>query len=115
MDSVSIQELRQEQIDVDIIAVTAANDTQTVKTLLRHGAIDYIVKPFTFERLQQAFKQYNDRYRQLNQCGEISQDKLDRVLSAVKKDDAKMVAVPRRMHQQTFGIKYSKLPFKYRK
>jgi two-component system, CitB family, response regulator DctR len=50
-----IQELRQEQIDVDIIAVTAANDTPTVKSFMRYGVMDYIVKPFTFERMQNHF------------------------------------------------------------
>ncbi|MFC0559335.1 response regulator [Halalkalibacter alkalisediminis] len=105
-----IQELRQEQIDVDIIAVTAANDTQTVKTLLRHGVMDYIVKPFTFERLQQAFKQYKDMYRQLNQAGEISQDKLDKVLSAAKMDQAKAMAdLPKGLHEQTLNQIYTYL------
>ncbi|MBU8907762.1 response regulator [Desertibacillus haloalkaliphilus] len=75
-----VQQLRQEDTDVDIIAVTAANDTKTVKTLMRYGAIDYIVKPFTFERLEKALKQYKDVYLQLNEQAEVSQDQLDEVL-----------------------------------
>lgn len=105
-----IQELRQEQMDVDIIAVTAANDTKTVKMLLRHGVIDYIVKPFTFERLQQAFKQYQDLHKQLNQVGEISQDKLDQVLSSASKSDEKAALVlPKGLHEQTLSQVYNYL------
>jgi two-component system response regulator DctR len=103
-----IQELRQEQIDVDIIAVTAANDSQTVKSLLRHGVIDYIVKPFTFERLKQAFNQYKDVYRQLNHDGAISQDKLDEMMSSSKRDNPKSsVDLPKGLHEQTLSQVYN--------
>ncbi|MCD8508920.1 MAG: response regulator [Bacillus sp. (in: Bacteria)] len=74
--------LRQEQQDVDIIAVTAANDTMTVKKLLRYGVVDYIVKPFTFERLKRALGQYKEMYDQLKQNEKISQNKLDEVMLA---------------------------------
>ncbi|MFC0472693.1 response regulator [Halalkalibacter kiskunsagensis] len=105
-----IQELRQEKIDVDIIAITAANDTTTVKTLLRHGVIDYIVKPFTFERLKQAFQQYKDVYRQLNQDGLMSQDKLDAVLSSPKNNEQKPSAdLPKGLQEQTLNQIYNYL------
>ncbi|WP_332691919.1 response regulator [Halalkalibacter lacteus] len=105
-----IQDLRQEKVDVDIIAVTAANDTKTVKALLRYGVIDYIVKPFTFERLKQAFKQYIDVQSQLNQDVPMTQDKLDEVLSTQKKDELKSSAdLPKGLHEQTLNQIYNYL------
>lgn len=76
----TIAKLRQHQLDVDIIAVTAANDTVTVKKLLRYGVVDYIVKPFTFERLRQALEQYKEMHDKLRYHEKISQDKLDEVM-----------------------------------
>lgn len=81
----TIKNLRDSQQNVDIIAVTAANDTNTIKTLLRYGVIDYIVKPFTYERLSKALNKYRDMYNQLNKPGEFSQAKLD-VLFKQKED-----------------------------
>ena len=49
-----LQALRRRDIPVDAIMVTAANDTATVDQLLKLGAVDYLVKPFTYERFQQA-------------------------------------------------------------
>src|SRR5690606_6201994 len=89
----------QEQYDVDIIAVTAAKDTNSVKKLLRNGVVDYIVKPFTFERLEKALQQYKTVYRQLNQIEEVSQDKLDELM--VKRVKEKPTELPKGLQEQT--------------
>ena len=39
----AITKLRQDKSDVDILAVTAANDSETVKELLRYGVVDYLL------------------------------------------------------------------------
>lgn len=96
-----IAELRQAQIDVDIIAVTAANDTTTVKKLLRNGVVDYVVKPFTFERLEAALKQYKNVYRQLTQVSEVSQEKLDQLI--IKKSKENSADLPKGLQLQTLN------------
>ena len=102
-----IRELRQMQIDVDIIAVTAANDTNSVKTLLRHGVIDYIVKPFTFERLQKALNQYKHVYQQLHHIHKVSQDKLDEVMSLNNAEEKS--TLPKGLHALTLNQIYETL------
>ena len=39
---------------VDVIVITAANDKESVQTALHYGAVDYLIKPFSFERFQDA-------------------------------------------------------------
>lgn len=97
----TISKLRQEQLDVDIIAVTAANDTSTVKKLLRYGVVDYIVKPFTFERLKQALEQYKEMYDQLNRNSKFSQDKLDEVM--MQKENSKSNELPKGLQLMTLN------------
>jgi two-component system response regulator DctR len=103
-----IQELRHEQMDVDIIAVTAANDTQTVKAFMRHGVIDYIVKPFTFDRMEKAFLQYKEVYKQLYHESAISQDKWDKVMASPKKEmmGKDVHSLPKGLHDQTLNQIY---------
>lgn len=73
----TIKNLRESQQNVDIIAVTAANDPETIRTFMRYGVVDYIVKPFTYERLSKALKKYRMLYEQFKQTGEFSQANLD--------------------------------------
>ena len=49
-----LKALREEEIPLDAIMVTAANDAKTVDTLLHLGVVDYLVKPFGQERPQRA-------------------------------------------------------------
>lgn len=52
--------IREKDRDVDVIVVSAASDNQTIKKALRYGAVDYLVKPFEFERLNKALTTYRD-------------------------------------------------------
>lgn len=62
---------------IDIIMVTAACNTNDIQTALRLGVIDYIVKPFTFQRFRTALISYQERVRLLSSSEILNQDQLD--------------------------------------
>ena len=62
---------------IDIIMVTAACNTNDIQTALRLGVIDYIVKPFTFERFRTALISYQERIRLLSSAEILNQNQLD--------------------------------------
>jgi len=72
-----LKQIRQENISTDIILVTAAKDTATIQETLRYGAVDYLIKPFNFERLQQALLNYLNLRQLINEHADVSQDELD--------------------------------------
>lgn len=43
---------------IDVIMISAATDGASIGHALRHGAIDYLIKPFTLERFRQALERY---------------------------------------------------------
>ena len=45
-------------LEPDVIVVSAANDSETIKLMLQNGAMDYIIKPFKIHRIQQALEKY---------------------------------------------------------
>ncbi len=49
-----------------IIMITAANDIQTVEAALSNGVVDYLVKPFTYERFAQAIDKVQDYVKLLS-------------------------------------------------
>lgn len=63
-----------------IIMITAANDVQTVEAALTNGVVDYLVKPFTYERFSQAIDKVQD-YMDLLSKEKINQDLIDDYLN----------------------------------
>lgn len=72
--------LRAQAIPVDAIMVTAANDTASVDTLLKLGVVDYLVKPFTYERFQQALDTFC-RHREAVHGQAVTQGELDKLFA----------------------------------
>ncbi|SES67613.1 two-component system, CitB family, response regulator DctR [Salinibacillus kushneri] len=72
-----IQQLRAQQVQADIIVITAANDKETLRTMLHNGVVDYIIKPFKFERLQKALQNYRTYVRKLSSKQALNQQQID--------------------------------------
>lgn len=64
-----------------IIMITAANDIQTVEAALTNGVVDYLVKPFTYERFSQAVDKVQE-YVSLLSKEKINQDSIDDYLNS---------------------------------
>ena len=75
-----LKEIRRQGIPSDVIMITAAQDVSTVQDVLRFGVVDYIIKPFKFERIQAALNNYQSYSEQLRNRGEMNQEDLDRLI-----------------------------------
>lgn len=75
----TLQRLRTMALPVDVVAVTAAKDAETIRTMLRHGAFDYIIKPFKLERVKQTLERYRLQHDAWTEVP-LTQDDLDRLL-----------------------------------
>ncbi|MFJ7735826.1 response regulator [Lysinibacillus sp. NPDC097287] len=77
---VTLGKIREEQLVVDVIAVTAANDMPTIQRILHLGVYDYIMKPFTFERIEQTLKNYQAFKAKLKGMQDLTQQDLDHLM-----------------------------------
>jgi two-component system response regulator DctR len=85
----TLQQLRTMALPVEVVAVTAAKDAETIRTMLRNGAFDYIIKPFKLERVKQTLERYRMQYEAWTGAPSVTQDELDRLLHhAGTEDDA---------------------------
>lgn len=75
-----LKEIRRQGIPSDVIMITAAQDVSTVQDVLRFGVVDFIIKPFKFERIQTALNNYQSYSEQLRDRGEMNQEALDRLI-----------------------------------
>ena len=53
-----LREIRKEYRGIDVIMITAANDTETVSEAIRGGAFGYLIKPITIDKLILTLKQF---------------------------------------------------------
>jgi len=78
--------IREKNILTDVILITAASDKENIQTALRYGAVDYLIKPFEFERFNQALIQYKEKYHFFANNHVLRQEDLDgRILSTEQK------------------------------
>ena len=67
MDGIeTLKRIREKGDDVDIILITAAQEGNIIKEVMRFGAFDYIIKPFTFERVKAALDSYRQLFERIN-------------------------------------------------
>jgi response regulator of citrate/malate metabolism len=64
---------------VDVIVISAARDLDTLRTALRGGVFQYLVKPFEIESLRSRLEDYAAHWAELHHLTEAHQDEVDRV------------------------------------
>lgn len=75
-----LKKIRKLNMPIDVITVTAARDSETVHRLFRLGVIDYLVKPFRYDRFKSALKNYEHFWYKLKNKSEINQADIDRII-----------------------------------
>lgn len=81
----TLRQIRKKQISVDVIMVTAANDRESLEEALHLGIVDYLVKPFTFERFCMALDKFVTQTNALKELGTLSQKSIDFIIDNARK------------------------------
>jgi response regulator of citrate/malate metabolism len=82
-----LKHLRKEEISSDVILITADKSIGTVQEAFRFGAVDYLVKPFTFERFKEALLKFQGRFTELKKFKELEQDTIDKFVSSPQENE----------------------------
>ena len=74
--------IRGDHRNLSVIMVTAATEIQTVAEALQLGIVDYLIKPFSFARFQEAVQKYLRKEDVLKHSHTANQTMLDQLLNA---------------------------------
>lgn len=86
MDGMELLErIRREYAGLDVIFVTAAKERKIIQRGLELGAIDYLIKPFSYERICKALERYKQRRMAFNDSGSMNQEELDQLIGGAEK------------------------------
>ena len=75
-----LRELRKEKFDIDVIMITAANDMDHIKEAMQLGVVDYLMKPFQYERFSEAMDKYLLKHKIMENGMECTQQDIDQLI-----------------------------------
>lgn len=78
----TLKKIRELKIDSEVIMITAANDTSTIEETMHLGVVDYLIKPFAFERFNISLQKFKNKMQVLEGSQILDQSGLDSLISS---------------------------------
>lgn len=97
-----LRQIRKAKISVDVIMVTAANDRESLEEALHLGIVDYLVKPFTYERFVMALDKYIAQVNALKDLDTLNQKNIDFIMDNVRKKSEDIL--PKGIQEKTLHL-----------
>jgi two-component system, CitB family, response regulator len=80
-----LQHIKEDDIQCDVIMITAAQELQTVSTALRKGVFDFIIKPVIYERFKQTLTNYYTFHQKIyskhTRSLHLTQEEIDKLVT----------------------------------
>lgn len=96
-----LRRMRGENIKSAVIMVTAATEMTVVDEALNLGIVDYLIKPFSFLRFQEAIQKYLSKINLLKSVTNVDQSMVDRLLSNETAPDLDQSELRKGLNQKT--------------
>ena len=69
---------------VDVVAVTAAREVNSLRSAMRGGVVHYLIKPFLFPTFEEKLLSYAAAHERMTRIGKAEQGDVDRIFSALR-------------------------------
>ncbi len=101
--------IRNQEKEIDIMMISAVHDMGSIKKALQYGVVDYLIKPFTFERFKKALTIYREKLTFMKEQQKISQSELDSlILQKEKREPTVTKELPKGLTKQTMQLIWQK-------
>ena len=101
----TLKKIREKKLDCEVIMVTAANDPATLEETMHLGVIDFLIKPFAYERFQVALEKFIsnvEAFRGANQT--IDQSYVDSLISSGMQQRNQNNELPKGIQKKTLEL-----------
>src|SRR6056297_3250765 len=75
-----LKEIRESKFDIDVIIISAAKDVKHINEAMHWGIVDYLIKPFKYERFKKSLLKYKEMLSSLNNKSNLQQKDIDSFL-----------------------------------
>jgi two-component system CitB family response regulator len=69
---------------VDVIAITAAREVESLRAAMRGGVLHYLIKPFLFPTFEEKLLSYAAAHDRMERLGQAEQGDVDRIFGALR-------------------------------
>ncbi len=104
-----LRRMRSENSKCAVIMITAATEMSIVNETLHLGIVDYLIKPYTFERFQEAIHKYLSQAHLLKSTTKADQSVVDRLLNNDASSNMEYSDLRKGLTQKTLDYIYSLL------
>lgn len=108
MDGIeTLKKIRELKIESEVIMVTAANDTTTIERTMHLGVMDYLIKPFAYERFNISLEKFLTNKMVLEQNSVMNQSCIDKLISSgINKDSSQKssLKLPKGIQPKTLSV-----------
>ncbi|MBQ7746635.1 MAG: response regulator [Spirochaetia bacterium] len=95
--------IRQENLSTDAILITADRSSETVEESMNFGAVDYLIKPFDFDRFQLAMEKFERKRNGFVGKKSVEQDDIDSIFfESVSRNDKVKDNLEKGMSEKTY-------------
>lgn len=94
-----LKSIRNKKYLTDVIMVTAANNVEEIKKAFAYGVVDYLVKPFEFERFKESINKYKAKKKLLLNDEILTQKDIDTLL--INNSLESQVKLPKCLNEKT--------------
>ena len=100
LDLLRVVRARKDQ-PIDVIAVTAARDPESVRRAIAHGVTQYVVKPFAFATFADKLERYARYRRQIEGADEPDQAQVDALIGTLRAAPDQARTLPKGLNATT--------------
>ena len=93
-----LRQMRGSGIQTAVIMITAATEMKVVEESLRLGIEDYIIKPFSYDRLRDSIQRFRDKKNLVHGSARASQAMVDQLLGNQRRTSS---ALPKGLNAKT--------------
>ena len=100
-----VKACRARGVDTYLVMITAANSADDFTTAISNGVMDYIVKPFSFERFQETLIKFKQVHEMKGSNARLSQEEIDQLIARRVNDpkDSSTDEPIKGIHPRTLG------------
>lgn len=101
----------------NVVLITASDEIETVKTAMKLGCFDYLLKPVSYERLQQTLNRYLTLNTAMNAYDNLEQKHIDELFNIQLRDkyqqllpkgiESITLETIKRVFSQNVGVKFT--------
>jgi response regulator of citrate/malate metabolism len=98
-----LQRLREDDHPaVDVVAITAAREVESLRAAMRGGVVHYLIKPFLFPAFEEKLLSYAAAHERMARIGKAEQGDVDRIFGALR--SARAESLPKGLSDSTLDL-----------